>query len=594
LKSLDNQLSAIDYLKSFFSFKSDMQLLLELCDQLSKLSFKARSDYYTMCATVTADILNKARVVLCTVATASSTGRESLSMSAELKPLFAKLTTIIIDEAGTAPESKLPLLLTLNPTGNITRIIAIGDQKQLPPFNLSQGDQMGFFQRLDKALPGMIGTLTEQYRMHPVVCGFISNAFYDGKLKTSNAVSAARIDSDPIGLYWLTYDNSNAESTAPNSFSKQNEIEARLAVAAVQREVRNGRSIMVITFYKSQENLIRELFKKNGLEESSECRLTTVDQSQGSESDVIILSGVRCNKKKQIGFVNKPNRINVSASRMKKRLIVIGSVERLTSDKNWRELYKLCKEVPNVNDIPPLDLGNTAIDGLTTAIAQLTLEVATGITAIDGLTRSMAQMTLEVAIENNLEICMNDDDSIENIGIGRRGVGRGGGEDTIVQERGSRVMLSEQVAENDVGLDVNNYEQVAENNLGIDVNNYDLKKNARRGRRSKGGGRGMDTIVKESRQDRKIRYQEKNKGCGSTIRTRTFQENMIPGQGGGRGRGGGNDEVGVVTGEIVEGRRGGTVEGAGEGGRSDIAEVEKYVFGANEGWGEIIALQDGR
>jgi uncharacterized protein YjfI (DUF2170 family) len=132
--------------------KSDVQIVEELYGQLMELSSIASHEYRQMCAVVRAEILGRARVVLCTVATASGSGDDSFSVSIEFQPLFIKLTTIIIDEAGTAPESKLPLLLTLNPLGGITRIIAIGDQQQLAPFSLIQGDHMGFFQRLDKAL----------------------------------------------------------------------------------------------------------------------------------------------------------------------------------------------------------------------------------------------------------------------------------------------------------------------------------------------------------------------------------------------------------------------------------------------------------
>eukprot|EP00596_Hydrurales_sp_CCMP1899_P000566 CAMPEP_0119052944 /NCGR_PEP_ID=MMETSP1177-20130426/74074_1 /TAXON_ID=2985 /ORGANISM="Ochromonas sp, Strain CCMP1899" /LENGTH=563 /DNA_ID=CAMNT_0007032693 /DNA_START=27 /DNA_END=1719 /DNA_ORIENTATION=+ len=214
--------------------KSNMQILEELHGQLMELSTIASHEYSQMCSVVRAGILIRARVVLCTVATASGCGNDSFSVSDEFKPLFMKLSTIIIDEAGTAPESKLPLLLTLNPLGGVTRIIAIGDQQQLAPFSLIQGDHMGFFQRLDKALRGRIGTLTEQYRMHPVVCNFISKAFYNGKLQTPNAVSMARMTSDPIGLYWLVYAGKNAESSPPHSKSKQNVTEAELAIQAVK------------------------------------------------------------------------------------------------------------------------------------------------------------------------------------------------------------------------------------------------------------------------------------------------------------------------------------------------------------------------
>lgn len=51
--------------------------------------------------------------------TATSSDPYSSSVSDELSPLFAKVTIIMLDEAGLVSESTLPLLLTLNPTGGI-------------------------------------------------------------------------------------------------------------------------------------------------------------------------------------------------------------------------------------------------------------------------------------------------------------------------------------------------------------------------------------------------------------------------------------------------------------------------------------------
>jgi hypothetical protein len=68
------------------------------------------------------EILSSARVLLCTVATAAG----SLLHDEELQPFAARISAVILDEAGTTPESKMPLLLSLP---SIDRIIAVGDEK---------------------------------------------------------------------------------------------------------------------------------------------------------------------------------------------------------------------------------------------------------------------------------------------------------------------------------------------------------------------------------------------------------------------------------------------------------------------------------
>lgn len=291
---------------------------------------KANKDYLEMLIFVREELINTARVILCTTATASG----SLKGSEEFKPAFLKLKSIILDEAGTVPETKLPLLLTLNPDG-IERIIAIGDQKQLAPFSYIQSggqtggqakggdvcwefsrtgrcknsrscrfnhiktpfvqteEPMGFFQRLEKVLPeGSVPTLTDQYRMHPKMSNLVSELFYDGLLKTPLQIADNRTAIDRHGVWWLTYDNDDAESTPERSKSKQNITEAVLVVQLLVRGLNHGRSVMAITFYKAQENLIRRIFKDLNYEENENCRILTVDQSQVRINRWVIISHV--------------------------------------------------------------------------------------------------------------------------------------------------------------------------------------------------------------------------------------------------------------------------------------------------------------
>lgn len=54
----------------------------------------------------------------------------------------------------------------------------------------------------------------------------------------------------------------------------------------------------------------------------------TVDEFQGSEADIVIVSLVRNNGLptwKSLGFLKEPNRMNVLLSRARQKLIVVGS-----------------------------------------------------------------------------------------------------------------------------------------------------------------------------------------------------------------------------------------------------------------------------
>jgi len=65
-------------------------------------------------------------------------------------------------------------------------------------------------------------------------------------------------------------------------------------------------------------------------------RLATIDNFQGEEAKVIILSTVRSGPK--LGFVKTPNRINVMCSRAKHGFYVIGNARALEADAVWRSI----------------------------------------------------------------------------------------------------------------------------------------------------------------------------------------------------------------------------------------------------------------
>lgn len=306
-------------------------------------------------------IVTSSRAILCTVMSVGSLMRD-----AELCEATSQIKTVILDEAGTVPESKLPVLLRLS---SLERIIAIGDQKQLAPysdldldgnkcygyargycrfginckFSHSNVTMDGFFQRVEKTLQH-VPTLTHQYRMHANIAKKVSDLFYCGNLITPSEVQTARQMADEEGIYFLNVRGS--ESTPKYSKSKQNEDEA-LALIDYYREnlfmLRNKKEVMIITFYKGQERLLSRQFKEAGfLERPGVLRICTVDQSQGSEADIVLLSTVRTVR--NIGFLSNPNRMNVGISRARECMVLFGSRVALEFDERWSRFLQDVKE----------------------------------------------------------------------------------------------------------------------------------------------------------------------------------------------------------------------------------------------------------
>jgi hypothetical protein len=246
---------------------------------------------------VCGELMSSCRAVLCTTAAAASTLPRQ-----EFAAMLSRMHTIIIDEAGTVPDTKLPLLVSLSSSG-IRQIVAIGDQQQLAPFTRLGGtggrggtseSPLGFFQRVEQALrPGGVRSLSEQFRMHPTVCEFVAKTFYQNKLTTNGIICSRRLSADPIGLWWISYGDGDrdgdsgdqdtdprththtllegagcaesvCESTPARSHSKANEAEATLALSLLGRPDMKGKSVMVIAFYKEQVRLLKRKLRRLG------------------------------------------------------------------------------------------------------------------------------------------------------------------------------------------------------------------------------------------------------------------------------------------------------------------------------------------
>lgn len=70
-------------------------------------------------------------------------------------------------------------------------------------------------------------------------------------------------------------------------------------------------------------------------------KIVVVDNYQGEESDIILLSLVRSNEKGNVGFLKMENRICVALSRAKYGLYIMGNMDNLC---NSSDMWKQIKE----------------------------------------------------------------------------------------------------------------------------------------------------------------------------------------------------------------------------------------------------------
>ncbi|XMA20219.1 hypothetical protein WAI453_013010 [Rhynchosporium graminicola] len=156
--------------------------------------------------------------------------------------------------------------------------------------------------------------------------------------------------------------------------SKENHFEAQMILKCVRYLAQQGYGsdkIVVITPYLGQLKLLRDqLARENdpilndidkfdllragiltdlGSKTSKpSLRISTIDNYQGEESDIILVSLTRSNNAHDIGFMAAPERLNVLLSRARDALIMIGNSETFINARKgkevWRKLFDLLKE----------------------------------------------------------------------------------------------------------------------------------------------------------------------------------------------------------------------------------------------------------
>ena len=96
----------------------------------------------------------------------------------------------------------------------------------------------------------------------------------------------------------------------------------------------------VISFYTRQINDIEARLKMKNIEH---VEVKSVDSFQGREKEIIILSMVRSNTDQNIGFLKDPKRLNVSATRAKRLLVVVVDTKTFQHNEIFESFFKYLK-----------------------------------------------------------------------------------------------------------------------------------------------------------------------------------------------------------------------------------------------------------
>ena len=83
-------------------------------------------------------------------------------------------------------------------------------------------------------------------------------------------------------------------------------------------------------------------------------RISTVDNFQGEEAQVVVISLVRCNPQQKCGFLRTTNRINVLLSRAKHGMYIIGNSQTYQHVPMWGKVLSLLRQDSNIGFSIPL------------------------------------------------------------------------------------------------------------------------------------------------------------------------------------------------------------------------------------------------
>ena len=259
-----------------------------------------------------------------------------------------KFSTVLLDEATQAAEPEALIPITLG----ASKLVMVGDHCQLGPMVLSKraaaaGLTQSLFERWIRLGQRPL-RLTVQYRMHPALAEFPSNTFYDGALQNGVTVAERTATLPPLdwpvpGKPQMFINVPGAEETSASGTSYLNRSEAMVVERAVVALLRAGvmpHDIGVITPYDGQRAFVVSLLSRHCpvVDVDGGLEVASVDSFQGREKEYIVLSCVRANSHHELGFVVDPRRLNVSLTRARCGLVIVGEPRLLARDPLWHAL----------------------------------------------------------------------------------------------------------------------------------------------------------------------------------------------------------------------------------------------------------------
>ncbi len=242
---------------------------------------------------------------------------------------------LFVDEAG-----QMSLANALAVSAAARSLVLLGDPQQLEqPQRGSHPDGVGV-SALEHVLGGASTMPPERglflpttWRLHPSICAFTSEVFYEGKLDAKPGLERQRLtgtgDFDGAGLWWVpvAHDgNQNSSSEEVDRVARL--VEQLLAPGAMWVDEHGvphqlvGPNLRIVAPFNAQVNRLAERLA------GREVPVGTVDRFQGQEAPVVIYSMATSRAEdapRGMEFLYSLNRLNVATSRARCAAFIVAS-----------------------------------------------------------------------------------------------------------------------------------------------------------------------------------------------------------------------------------------------------------------------------
>ena len=274
------------------------------------------------------------------------------------------LDYLFIDEAG-----QYALIETTVVSHAAKNVVLLGDHQQLKqPIKgvHPEGTDVSALEHLlqgEKTIPEHRGVfLAKTWRMHPTICDFDSEMFYETRLTAVDGLQNQKIEGNTIyqgsGLFFKPVQHEGNNNTSEEEIDEIEKIVSELTKGDVfwideknEKHPVTSQGIKIITPYNSN---VFELQKRLPDYESG-----TVDKFQGQEAPIIIYSMASSTPEdapRGMDFLYSPNRFNVAVSRARAIFILVGSPNLFEPDCHAPNQIKLanpfCRYLEVANQKP--------------------------------------------------------------------------------------------------------------------------------------------------------------------------------------------------------------------------------------------------